>query len=307
MGIYRWTETLRRFPPRDFWSTLASFLIYALRQSVRAARREDGSAALASHINFKRAHYLEKAMLCEYSRSLELDENYNLLRSYLDTPEGGSDDCHGYLVKIAREYERYPTTFRCFMLDIPRKPWPASYHRILRRLIVQRRSLRRFTEQPVAPELLGKIVEAGAYAPTSCNAQPVQFLTLTDRSAIQLVFGAAAGASAWHESIPSGVLVLSDSRHYKPFQQHMIMYQDIAAATQNCLLTAEALGLAACWVSLLTDSHIEHQAEVYRKLGLPSHVVIGAAIAIGYPTNAVCLVPRRPLTSVWHKERYHGK
>lgn len=307
MNIYRWLEALHRLPPRNFWSTFASFLVYAIRQGTRASRRSRGGGHLASHLNFKRAHYLEKAMLCEYPRSPELDENFRLLRAYIDSPEGQADDCRRYLIKIIQEYSLYPTAFRCFMLDVPRKPWPESHPQILRRLVIQRRSQRRFTEQPLEADILEKVVEAGAYAPTSCNAQPVQFLTLATRRTIDLIFGAAAGANAWRTGIPAGILVLTDSRHYKPFQQHVVMYQDIAAATQNCLLMAEALGLAACWVSLLSDSHCDNQAEIYRQLDLPSYLVIGAAIAIGHPANAVCLVPRRPLAAVWHKERYSKK
>ena len=40
------------------------------------------------------------------------------------------------------------------------------------------------------------------------------------------------------------VIVLSDTRHYKPFIQHIMIYQDIAAAIQNCLLMAEVQDLS---------------------------------------------------------------
>lgn len=307
MISYRWVEALRFIPPRAFWSTLVSFFVYSLRQARRAVGRERGDARLASHVIFKRAHYLEKAMLCEYPRSAELDENYRLLSAYVNSPQGEKDDCYRYLVKLTKEYEHYPHRFRCFMLDIPRKPGPATFHRMLRRIIIQRRSVRRFEQKPLGDDLIKKVVEAGVYAPTSCNAQPLQFVSLTSRAAIDLVFASAAGAKDWYEGIPAGLLILTDIRHYKPFQQHIVMYQDIAAATQNCLLMAEALDLSACWVSLLTDSHCENQDEIYRQLDLPSHLVIGAAIAIGHPANAVCLVPRRPIESMWHKDRYIGQ
>jgi nitroreductase len=306
MSAQRWIDALWRIPPRYFWSTLIHFVCYGWRQAIRATARDKPDPSLASHLNFKRAHYLEKAMLCEYPKSAELDASFGELRRYVESEGGADADCNRYLRKMLSEYGGYPESFRCYMLQVPKRPWPQEYAQILRRVILQRRSIRRFSDKTVATGLLEKIVEAGSWAPTSCNAQALSFLTLTSRDALQLVFGGAAGARDWKNGIPAGILVLADGRHYKPFRQHIVMYQDIAAATQNCLLMAEALGLGACWVSLLTDSHMDAQSGIYDTLSLPPHMVVGAAIALGHPENAVCLVPRRPLSSVWHSERYRS-
>ena len=297
-------DRLNAVPPRFFWPTLLAFFRYAFRQASLATRRETGSREFVSHLHYKHAHYLEKAMLCEYPRSPELDASHAALKAYVASPEGQRDDSRWYLRKLIDEYEQYPSGFRCYMLDVPLKPRPPEDAQIVRRVIVQRRSIRSFDRRPLSADLLKKVVEAGSYAPTSCNAQPVSFLTLDDRATIDAVFGAADGARDWKDQIPTGILVLTDRRHYKPFQQHLVMFQDVAAATQNCLLMAEALGLAACWVSLLTDAHMDDQSEIYARLGLPEHMVIGAAIAIGHPVNAVCHVPRRHLSNVWHHGRF---
>lgn len=302
--ISLWIGRTRHIPPRDFWPTLLYFIRYAFIQAMHTTRREKGSTDVLSHLNFKRAHYLEKAMLCEYERSAELDISYKELKHYLNSDQGKNDDCYLYLNKLAEEYQGYPDTFKCFMHEVVRKPHLADDARILRRTIIQRRSYRRFKADPIPIDTLKKIVEAGNYAPTSCNAQPLHFITLTDRKSLDMVFGAAGGARAWKEGIPSAVIIATDRRHYKPTTQHPVMFQDIAAATQNCLLMSEALGLAACWVSLVSDSHIENQDNIYRQLNLPIHMLIGAAIAIGEPENAICFVPRRPLNGVWHHEKY---
>lgn len=300
-----WIGRLRHLPPRDFWPTLVHFLVYAIVQARHAAKRNrrDGDRAADSHLNFKLAHYLEKAMLCDYGRSPELDQACESLRAYLDTAEGRTDDCRLYLMKLVKEYEAYPDGFRCFMHGIAAKPRPAADERILRRILVQRRSYRRFADTPIPEDVLRGVVEAGSYAPSSCNAQPLTFVTVTERARIDAVFGAARGADDWKKGIPAGIVIATDRRHYKPFEQHPVMFQDIAAAAQNCLLMAEAMQMAACWVSLVSDAHIDGQADLYRLLGLPDHMLIGAVIAVGYPMNAVCLVPRRRLASIWHKEK----
>ncbi len=290
----------------DKTGVLRLFLRYAWIQHGHAARRGEGPVSRISHINFKNAHYLEKAMLCGYARTPELDACYAALTRYLDSPEGMADDCHFYLRKLAHEYERYPDGFVCFMHAAQAKPWPDSYAATLRKIVVQRRSTRRFAPEALDDATLEPIIEAGAYAPTSCNAQPLAFITIRRRETLDLVFGAAAGAAQWAGAVPTGIVIATDRRHYKPFEQHLVMFQDVAAAAQNCLLAAEAGNLAACWVSLISDAHVARQDEIYRALGLPPYMAIGAAIAIGRKTNAVCMVPRRPLASLFHRERFGG-
>lgn len=46
-----------------------------------------------------------------------------------------------------------------------------------------RRSVRSFTQEPVAPELLEKILAAGQYTPNAVNAQNVSYIVLRDRLA----------------------------------------------------------------------------------------------------------------------------
>jgi nitroreductase len=98
--------------------------------------------------------------------------------------------------------------------------------------------------------------------------------------------------------------VAADRRHYKPFEQHLVMAQDVAAAIQNILLLAHVSGLGACWVSLITDMHMQRQRAIYRQLQLPPYIFVGGAIALGYPAAAVCDVPRRPLSQVWFREKF---
>ena len=138
--IRRWVGRTRHIPPRDFWPTLLHFVHYAFVQAGHAARRSQGNADVLSHLNFKRAHYLEKAMLCEYERSPDLDASYRELKRYLDSDQGKEDGCYLYLNKLAEEYAGYPGDFACFMHKVQHKPRSAQDVRTLRRIIVQRRS-----------------------------------------------------------------------------------------------------------------------------------------------------------------------
>ena len=74
--------------------------------------------------------------------------------------------------------------------------------------------------------------------------------------------------------------------------------QNVAAAVQNMLLAAHALGIGSCWVGAFDET------EVARILNLPSYVVPQAIIALGYPAEK----PRKParfeLHEIVHEESY---
>jgi nitroreductase len=43
-----------------------------------------------------------------------------------------------------------------------------------------RRSIRRYKKEPVSPELVEKLLDAGRWAPSSSNSQPWEFIVITD-------------------------------------------------------------------------------------------------------------------------------
>jgi len=58
---------------------------------------------------------------------------------------------------------------------------------------------------------------------------------------------------------------------------------DCAAATQNILLAAHALGLGAVWLGVYPRQ--ERQSALRKIFGLPSHVHAFSLISIGYPAE----------------------
>ena len=60
-------------------------------------------------------------------------------------------------------------------------------------LIKSRRSVRRYTDQPVPPELIMRLLEAATWAPSAHNRQPWRFAVLTqaaDREKLAAAMGA---------------------------------------------------------------------------------------------------------------------
>ena len=285
---------------------LFEFIYYSFKQALRSYKR-NRLQNYNSMLNYKRAHYLEKAMYCELEKSKDLNIIHKDLSEYLDTDEGKKDDCYIYLEKLRKEYLDYPENFKCFMLSTKRKQWKAKDKKVLENIIRRRRSIRSFGKEEISDEKFLKVIMAGSYAPSSCNAQPVNFITIKDKLLVRNLMDAAIGAKGWEDTVPYAILVLTDSRHYKPFIQHVIMYQDIAAAIQNCLLMAEVQDLSACWVSLSSDNNTFNQEKIYKLFNIPEYMIIGGVIAIGETSTNVCPVPRRNLSNIWHINYFNDK
>lgn len=139
---------------------------------------------------------------------------------------------------------------------------------------MRRRSVRRFTGEPVPREKLELLLKAAMSAPSARNRQPWEFLVLTEREKIREVclahpyarFGVDAGAVI----LPLG----------KP-QGNPYFFQDLAAAVENLLLAAANLGLGATWCGM--DE--KRQENLRPILGIPEDYWIFAVIPVGIPAE----------------------
>lgn len=138
-----------------------------------------------------------------------------------------------------------------------------------------RRSVRMFEPGAITDEQLRVLLGAAMTAPSAGNAQPWQFVIVTDRDLLDAVPGFSQYA-AMARKAPMGILVCGDTSLEK-YPGYWV--QDCAAATQNLLLAARGLGLGAVW----TGVHpMEDRKAGFRKLlGLPEHVIPLSFVVIG--------------------------
>jgi len=102
-----------------------------------------------------------------------------------------------------------------------------------------------FTSASIPREDLLKIAEAGRLAPTGKNAQTCSFVLIDDAEILKKC-GEMLERPACMKSAKAAIAVIA-----KPdpvFLGHSFHIEDAAAATQNMLLAATALGYASVWV-----------------------------------------------------------
>jgi nitroreductase len=145
--------------------------------------------------------------------------------------------------------------------------------------IKTRRSIRKYTEQSVAPEIIKELLAAAMSAPSAGNQQPWCFVVMDDRSLLNQVPSFSPYAGMCRES-PVSILVCGDTRSEK---HPGFWIQDCAAATQNLLLAAHEKGLGAVWTGVYPR---EERVKGFRELlHLPEGVIPLAFIVIGHPAQ----------------------
>jgi nitroreductase len=145
--------------------------------------------------------------------------------------------------------------------------------------LLSRRSIRKYASQPVSEAMVKQILEAVMAAPSASNEQPWQFIVLRDRQTMDEV-PKLHPYSQMIKQAPLAILVCGDLQLAK---HEGYWVQDCAAATENLLLAARALGLGSVWLGVYPRE--DRVAGLRKLLALPEHVVPFALIPVGYPAE----------------------
>ena len=142
-----------------------------------------------------------------------------------------------------------------------------------------RRSIRKYQDKPVPEELIREVLAAAMSAPSANNAQPWQFVVISDRELLAEI--PRVNPNAWMaEKAPVAILVCGDLTLEK-FPGYWPV--DCSAAVENMLLAAHALGLGAVWTGIYPKK--ERIEGLGRLFGVPEKVVPHSLIVLGYPAE----------------------
>lgn len=145
--------------------------------------------------------------------------------------------------------------------------------------IRSRRSIRRFTAEPVPDDAIKTLLEAAMSAPSAGNQQPWEFVVISERAVLDAVPGVHPYAQMCREAQAAIVVCGNLEREtHKGF-----WVQDCAAATQNILIAAADLELGSVWCGVYPR---EDRVRGLRKLlELPAHIVPLSLIPLGHPAE----------------------
>ncbi len=142
-----------------------------------------------------------------------------------------------------------------------------------------RRSIRRFTKDPLPDRLLPVLEESLLLAPSAGNLQARRFW-FVHREDLRRRIAVAAYGQEFIAEAPLAVVCCADlakASRYGERGRSLYCLQDVAASVQNLLLAAHSAGLGTVWVGAFREK------EVARILDLPEGMRPVAIVPVGHP------------------------
>ncbi len=176
-------------------------------------------------------------------------------------------------------------------------------------------SIRKFSDQPIAPEILEELLTAGQAAATSSFIQATTVIRVSNPETRQKLVEYSGGQRYVASAAEFLVFCADLSRagmccdkqnveQEKGFTEHFIIATvDVALMAQNVTIAAESLGLGICYIGGLRNN----PQGVSELLDLPDQVYPVFGYCLGYPDQKVDLRPRLPLSVVLKQEQYNTK
>jgi len=190
-----------------------------------------------------------------------------------------------------------------------------------------RRSIRKYTGQPLADETVRELLEAARLAPSSVNSQPWRFKVVRDRQEIEWIattgskgqrWAATAGAiflccvdtsgfvaesrATYKYLKDSGALVPEMEPGLDDLMERMAQLPrdalrwagaiNTSIAMTMMLLRATELGLGSCWMGMYDENAVKQRFDV------PEELDLVAMLAVGAPDEAPAPRPRKTLEEI---------
>lgn len=171
-------------------------------------------------------------------------------------------------------------------------PPKCSYGNLLN-TIKTRRSIRRFKSRPVNDSTVQKIASVSAWAPSSCNRQPVKVFATNSPDRAEQCLRTCPGCSCFGPYLPLFMAFCCDFRVYEMAVEVTLPFIDTAMAVQNSLLVAHTLGISLTPLTWAQSSNSDDK-RLRELLYIPGHFQIILNAAGGYPAAGVEAPKRKP-------------
>ncbi len=146
--------------------------------------------------------------------------------------------------------------------------------------IYRRRSIRKFTDQPVDRATIRQLLEAAASAPTAVNSQPWEFIVVDAPERLSAIRKKLLFA---RYRAPPAIVVCGNLKLAFKGPVREMWVQDCSAAMENILIAATALGLGSVWIGI---HPLKSNISALRSLlNIPEHVVPLGMVYLGSPAE----------------------
>lgn len=142
-------------------------------------------------------------------------------------------------------------------------------------LLTQRRSIRRYTDEPIDAEGVKLILEAGLMAPCSKSSRAWQFIAIDDKEMLERLSQCKPMGAHPIARASLAIVVAIDPSKTEPW------IEDASVAATLMLLQAADLGLGGCWIQV---------RDRYAADGTPADEIVRELLNIPDEYPVVCIL-----------------
>ena len=145
------------------------------------------------------------------------------------------------------------------------------------KLANERYSVRKFSDKPIANDIIEKILDAGHIAPTGCNYQPQKILVINNEETLAKL----KESTRCHFDAPCAMLVCYDKTECwtRPYDGNQSGIVDASIVTTHMMLQAWELGIGSTWVMHFNPVAMRENFEI------PENIEPVALLVMGYPAS----------------------
>lgn len=163
-------------------------------------------------------------------------------------------------------------------------------------MLLERHSIRRYTDRQIDGDDVKTILEAALLAPTSKNARAWQFVVVEDRDTLLQLSACKPAYATSVKDAPLAVVVTASPEKSEAY------IEDATVAAIFMHLQAAALGIGSCWVQVRGREAADGEPSenvVRDLLGIPNEMVVECIMTFGY--SAETRKPVDPAKLQWEK------
>ena len=179
---------------------------------------------------------------------------------------------------------------------------PSLENNQLLNTILNRRSIRHFSDREIPDDIFSAILEAGRVGPSTVNLQTWAFTNFTDQTWKEL-FGQPIPFNGKRTVIIMGDTYrgkkVMDFFPHRPLVEYTLAVINASLAAMNMNIAAEALGVASIMLSETGRSGFLDAMYLKEKLSLPDGVFPLMTLVLGYPKSGYrAMPPKLPIDQI---------
>ena len=149
--------------------------------------------------------------------------------------------------------------------------------------IKTRRSIRKYTDEPLPENALRHILLAGMYSPSSRNRRPWEFILVNDPDMLKKMSGCRVGSAKMLEHAKAAIVVIGNP------EVSDVWIEDCSIAMSNMHLTAADQGVGSCWIQIRNrisrKDGMTSEAFLKELFSLEEKYAVEAILSLGIPAQ----------------------